>query len=89
MKSTTTPAFRADVRRLPAHVARHAHTAYELWKAQPFHPDLHFKKVAGSRNLYSVRIGDQWRALARRRDDLVVWFWIGSHAEYDKLLRRL
>jgi hypothetical protein len=40
-------------------------------------------------NVWSVRIGDHFRAIARREDELVVWFWIGSHEEYNDLIRRL
>jgi hypothetical protein len=50
---------------------------------------LNFKRLAGSRRLYSVRIGRDYRAVAVDDDGDLLWFWIGSHAEYDQLLRRL
>lgn len=51
---------------------------------------LQFKRVHPSEPIYSVRIGRSWRALGLQRDsDQMLWFWIGSHAEYDSLLRRL
>ena len=28
----------------------------------------------------------RWRALGRRDGNTVTWFWIGSHAEYDRLI---
>jgi len=40
-------------------------------------------------NIWSVRIGTSHRALARRVDDLVVWFWIGTHEEDNNLIERL
>jgi hypothetical protein len=53
-------------------------------KAAPDHPSLRFKKVGA---IYSARVGLHYRALARHRGDNFYWFWIGSHAEYDRLLR--
>nr|WP_196799441.1 hypothetical protein [Verrucomicrobium sp. 3C] len=44
---------------------------------------LHFKQVGRFR---SVRVGLHYRALGVQAPDEVVWFWIGSHAEYDKLV---
>jgi hypothetical protein len=55
----------------------------------PYHPSLHLKQVSHKKDVYSVRIGISYRALGLRKDDdVIVWFWIGSHAEYDKLLNR-
>jgi hypothetical protein len=51
----------------------------------PKHPSLQFKKVHPSRPIYSVRISLNYRALGTKDGDTVVWFWIGSHAEYDRL----
>jgi hypothetical protein len=39
--------------------------------------------------VYSVRVGLGWRALGVREGDVMVWFWIGSHADYDRLLETL
>jgi hypothetical protein len=30
-----------------------------------------------------------YRALGVREGDEIIWFWIGSHADYDRLLSRL
>jgi hypothetical protein len=56
---------------------------FQLLKADPHHPSLHFKKIG---NLRSVRVGARYRALGLDKPEGVVWFWIGSHADYDKLL---
>jgi len=56
---------------------------FELLKADPHHPSLHFKKIG---QLWSVRVGAHYRALGLDSDDTIVWFWIGSHADYDKLV---
>lgn len=55
----------------------------------PAHPSLQFKRVHAKEPIYSVRVGLGWRAVGVRSDDTVVWFWIGSHAEYDNLLSGL
>jgi len=57
-----------------------------LLKADPFHPSLHFKKVGKRKQLWSVRVGEHYRALGLDKTEGVVWFWIGTHADYDKLL---
>ena len=57
---------------------------YKLLQSDPRHPSLHFKRVG---RLWSVRVGVGYRALAVDTDDGPVWFWIGPHAEYDRLIR--
>lgn len=88
MKSRRTRQFRELLHALPLDVRRQAITAYRLFKRDPFHPSLQFKRVSATRPLYSVRIGISYRALGLREpDDVIVWLWIGSHADYDRLLR--
>jgi hypothetical protein len=74
---------------LPIDVQRHAQVAYELWKKNPFHESLQFKKAHTKRPIYSVRIGLDWRALALKEGNSMIWFWIGSHSDYDRLLTNL
>lgn len=69
-------------RRAPACAAR----AYRLFRADPRHASLRFKKVDKESNVYSVRIGLGYRALGVVDGSTVVWFWIGSHADCDRLL---
>ena len=66
-----------------------ARLAYQLFRQDPFHPSLRFKQVHASRPIFSARVGLAYRALAVREGDEVIWFWIGSHADYDDLLGRL
>ena len=80
------PRFWRHYRALPQHVQELADEKFKLLKADPFHPSLHFKKIGGHRNLWSVRVGLHYRALGRVKPEGVVWFWIGTHAEYDRLL---
>jgi len=68
-------------------VQRRARAAYRLLQQDPSHPSLRFKLVHASRPIYSVRIGLAYRALGVRDGDVIIWFWIGSHADYDRLLR--
>jgi hypothetical protein len=70
--------------KLPARVRELADKSYALLKQDPQHPSLRFKKVG---RFWSVRVGLRYRALAVESGDDLVWFWIGSHADYDALIR--
>ncbi len=74
---------------LPRDIQRQAVDAYELWKKDPYHESLQFKRLHTKRPIYSVRIGLHWRALAVRDADTMTWFWIGSHADYDSMIENL
>ncbi len=72
--------------RLPEHVRRVADRNFVLLKSDPRHPALHFKQIGRYR---SARVGLGYRALGVESDEGdVVWFWIGTHADYDHLLKR-
>jgi hypothetical protein len=87
MKSFTSRQFRDLYAKLPQDVKLRAKRAYRLFRRNPAHPGLNFKKVANQDDVYSARVGLGYRALAQMDGDDVVWFWIGPHAEYDRLLR--
>ena len=70
-------------------VRRQAREAYHRWVTDPWHPGLQFKSVHTQQPIWSVRVSLGWRALCRRSGDVAIWFWIGSHADYDALLTRL
>jgi len=89
VKSRTTRRFREALQSLPSDVRRRAQEAYRLFARDPGHPSLRFKKVHPSEPVYSVRITRQYRALGLLEADVVVWFWIGSHEEYERLIRHL
>jgi hypothetical protein len=84
VKQHALPQFWQRYRLLPDPLRRLADKNFELLKTNPHHPSLHLKKVG--EDLWSVRVGKDFRALARSRADGLHWFWIGSHAEYEKLL---
>jgi mRNA-degrading endonuclease RelE of RelBE toxin-antitoxin system len=89
VKSHISEDFRAELAKLPAHVQRHAREAYKLFAMNPYHASLRFKQVHPTKPIYSVRIGRGYRALGELSGEEVIWFWIGSHAEYDKVLDQL
>ncbi len=74
---------------LPAAIRRQARDAYRLFRQDPHHRSLHFKKLPPHDDLWSIRISSNYRAIGRYRGDVILWFFIGSHADYDKLLARL
>ena len=89
MTSFTTRGFREVLAKLPVAVQRQARQAYRLFRDNPAHPGLHFKQVHSDPPTYSARVGIGYRAVALLDGDEVVWFWIGTHSEYDKFLQRL
>jgi len=89
MNSRTTRQFRELFAALPRHVQNQASDAYRLFKQDPAHPGLRFKRVHDSPLIYSARVGIGYRSLAAIDGDTAIWFWIGSHADYDKVLNQL
>jgi len=89
VKSHLTRDFIACFARLPPRVQEVARKNYNLWKQNPCHPSLQFKRVGQRKPVYSVRAGLGWRALGLKKNDIVVWFWIGSHAVYDGLVLQM
>ena len=87
MKSRTHRRFWNEFNALPAHVQCLARDKFEVWRHDPFHPSMQFKPLGA--NVWSVRIGDHYCALARRSDELVVWFWIGTLEGYNRLVKKL
>jgi hypothetical protein len=86
MKSRADPSFWKLYRQLPRQVRQRAVKAYRLWRENPHHPSLRFKRVDPEEPLYSVRISLDYRAVGWLEQDTVVWFWIGDHDDYDRLL---
>lgn len=86
MKHFTLPRFWKCYAELPAKIQRLADKNYQLLKNNPAHPSLHFKKIGSSHPLWSVRVGIGYRALGVEKPDGIYWFWIGDHADYDRLI---
>lgn len=85
MKSEINQDFLDAYRKLPTEVRELARASYRRFRENPNHPGLHFKRLQGTEP-YSVRIGISHRALGTMTGETITWFWIGSHAEYDKLV---
>ncbi|MCI0550241.1 MAG: type II toxin-antitoxin system HigB family toxin [Anaerolineae bacterium] len=83
MRHFASPEFWERYEELPDSVQELADKNYELLKADSKHPSLQLKKVG---KYWSVRVGRKYRALGVDVDEGIVWFWIGTHAEYDKLV---
>ncbi len=81
MNSQLTPDFLACFAKLPDPVKEQARRCYQVWRDNPAHPRLHFKQIHGQEGVFSIRIG-----LGLVEGDTISWFWIGSHAGYDKLI---
>lgn len=76
MKSSVTNAFRKRLNQLPVSVQQQATKAYQLWRLDPYHNSLQFKRINQRQPIYSVRIGLNYRALGLWEADHVYWFWI-------------
>ena len=80
MKSSTTLPFRKQFGVLQAPVREQARKQFRLWLNDPFHPSLHFKQVGA---YWSVRVTRDISVLGVRRNNEVVWFYIGGHDGYE------
>lgn len=89
MTSKTTKRFRKLLSDLPPHVQRHACESYLIWMRDPWHASLQFKQIHATKPIFSVRIGLDWRAVCVLSGDTSLWFFIGSHADYDRLIKTL
>lgn len=89
MISHTTGRFRKAYLDLPKQIQQQAQEAYKQFKADPFYPSLRFKRIHSTKPIYSVRINVDYRAVGIQQENEIIWFWIGSHADYSKLLASL
>jgi hypothetical protein len=87
--SKTTARFRTALAALPPEIRQQARDAYKLFKQNPHHPSLRFRRVHPTEPIFSARVTLGYRAVGIREDDTIVWFWIGAHAEYERVLSRL
>ena len=90
MISRLHPSFRRAFGALPRDIQQRARNAYRRFRADPWHPGLQFKRLHTALPLWSVRVTGSYRAVGvRTTDDSIVWFFIGTHAEYDRMLETL
>ena len=71
---------------LPPNTRQSARNAFQKFLENPAHPSLQLERLRFDHRAWSVRVTRNYRAVARRYDDDWLWFWIGSHAEYDALI---
>ncbi len=83
MKHHTTRKFWNFYKTLPTAVQKIADKNFRLLKSDPTHPSLNFKKID---DMWSVRVGAHYRALGFDHGGSVLWFWIGTHSDYDKMM---
>ena len=86
MINRTTPGFWGAYNALPERIQRKAREQFALFSADSSHPSLRFKQIDRGRGLWSARVTQNYRAAAFKLEDCYLWFFIGTHAEYDKLL---
>ncbi len=89
MNSRITSQFRQTFGSLPENVREQTREAYRQFKQDSNHPSLRFKKVHPELPIYSARVSKSYRAVGQLEGDTVIWFWVGSHTEYDRLLSQL
>jgi hypothetical protein len=88
VRSRTTAAFRQALDSLPSDVRGQVKRAYLLFRSDPQHPSLRFKRVHPTRPIYSVRVSLHYRAVGVLESGEVIWFWIGAHDEYERIIGR-
>jgi hypothetical protein len=81
----TTERFWECYSNLPPDIQELADKSFRLLQDNPQHPSLHFKRVGG---FWSARVGLAHRALAVPDGDDFIWVWIGTHDEYERIIRR-
>jgi len=84
--SHTNQRFWKAYKKLPKEIRQIAKKQYELFKNDPYHASLHFKRVHSNQPIYSARVTKDYRAIGVVKESTIIWFWIGSHSDYDKLL---
>jgi len=83
--SRVRPSFWRAYELLDPRIRDSAKRSYQLFVKNPAHPSLRFKKLGGYDHVWSLRINEQYRAVGERSGDTVIWVWIGSHNDFDKL----
>lgn len=86
MNHRTIARFWQCYEQLPKEARELADKNFELLKSNPYHPSLHLKEVDTAKKLWSVRVGLNYRALGLEKPDGIVWFWVGTHTQYDKMI---
>lgn len=89
MNSRTTKRFRQMLSELPVNIQKQVKEAYKLFTEDLRHPSLRFKQVHNTDPIYAARININYRVVGIVDSGEIIWFWIGPHTEYEKLLGEL
>ncbi len=89
MNSKTTERFWKRYAGLPGTIRKRAKEAYKQFQEDPYYPSLHFKQVHSTRPIFSVRITKDYRTVGIIQGEDIIWFWIGTHSEYNKILKQM
>ena len=87
MMSYTVSSFWNTFEKIPDFIQKVAKKKYQIWRDNPFHPSLYFKCVKSKENIWSIRITRDYRALGVKYDNYIIWYWIGNHKNYEKLIK--
>ena len=86
MISRLAPEFREALGKLDPATRRKARQAYQLFKDNPasWQPELQ----TGSRNKKPLfaRIDDNYRVLGVVQGNAIIWYWVGPHDEYERMI---
>jgi hypothetical protein len=85
VKSAATGRFWELFQALPSEIQDLAVKNYRLWRHDPRHPSIRFRRLRGSQDRFTIRVGDHYRALGRLRAETMTWVGIGTHSDYDRL----
>ena len=83
MRYFASASFWEAYNKLPSKTQKLADKNFKLLKKDTQHPSIHLKKV---KKYWSARVGIKYRALAVEIEDGLLWFWVGKHDDYDKLI---
>jgi len=83
VNSRATTAFWERYNALPSEARKLADKAFRLWQQNHWHPSLHFKKVG---EYWVARVSEDYRAVGIESAGTLVWFWIGPHKDYERLI---
>lgn len=89
MNSRMTSQFRKLLANLPKEIQQQSKEAYRRFRDNPYYPSLYFKRIHSTQSIYSVRISRDYRAVGVQHSNEIIWFWVGSHSDYDRMLKKL
>jgi len=72
---------------IPINIKELAKKQYKLFKENPYHASLHFKKIHSNKQIFSARINLNYRTIGILHENTIIWFWIGSHDEYERMIK--